>query len=335
MPDSPDRAIAAALDWLVVRDAPESAVAAHEFGRAESPEPARRWVRWIVDRERNGSWNDDLGATVRSLLLIRELREAASLREQDPAVGRALDWVRSRQGAPGAWTDGCTPERHRRGWCHHFAGGFYGLAGELPADDAPAAAAVTAVTVAGPGEPDEPTDDVPAGVDLPEGARTAGDAETRFALSATALRCTLLWRGGGTDARLHLEVLRRVVRGWESTRPEGLTTTGLLAAARVLVVSPAPSDREAATEALEMVAGHQRGDGSWVDADPFHALAVFTEALESGIGSTRVATAVDYGAQLLAATQHEDGSWGPEHGARRALIGLRALRRWGQPTPGS
>lgn len=311
MSDSVERAIEAALAWLMVRDAPESAVAAHEFGRAESKEGARRWVGWIVDRERNGSWDSDLGATLRSLLLIRELREAASLREQDPAVGRALDWVRSRQGAPGAWTDGCSPRRHSLGFCHHFAAGFFS-----PAD--------------GP-----PEDLSAAGVELPEGVRATGDAEARFALSTSALRCTLLWRGGGTDTGLHLEALRRVVRGWESARPEGLTSTALLAVARALATSPAPVDREAAARGLEIVAGHQRGDGSWVDADPFHALAVFTEAQEAGIGGARAAAAVEYGARLLAATQRDDGSWGPEHGPRRALIGLRALRRWGRPPPES
>lgn len=320
MSENADRAIEAALEWLLVRDAPESAVAAHEFGRAESHEPARRWARWIVERERDGSWGD-LDETVRSLLLIREIREAATLREQDPAVGRGLDWVRSRQGAPGAWTDGCSPERHRHGWCHHFAAGFY-------------SPAVPDVEITG-GDP--PSEDAPSGsgVDLPEGARTAGDAEARFALSAAALRCMLLWRGGGTDTGLHLEVLRRVVRGWDVTRPVGLTTTGLLAAARALAASPAPVDREAAGAALEIVAGRQRGDGSWIDADPFHALAVFTDALDAGIGGPRVATAVEYGAGLLVATQRQDGSWGPEHGPRRALIGLRALRRSGRRPSGS
>lgn len=307
MTERASRTVEAALVWLRTRDAPEAAIAAHEAGRDASPEDARRWVRWIVDRERNGAWDGELPATLRSLGVLRELREAASLKEQDPAIGRALDWVRGRQGMAGAWTDDCSPARHRAGFCHHFAGGFFSPA----ASDA----------ILGP-------------LDLPSGVRTAGEAETRFALSAGALRCVLLWRGPGTDDRLHLEALRRVVAAWSEARPEGLTTNGLLAAIHALLASPDAVDRGAAARGLRAVAATQRGDGSWVDADPFHALDVFAAAAAAGVGGERVQTTLDYGARLLVAAQHGDGSWGPEHGPRRALIALRTLRRSGPPRPG-
>ncbi len=64
-----------------------------------------------------------------------------------------------------------------------------------------------------------------------------------------------------------------------------------------------------------------------MDADPFHALAVFGDAAVVGVDDDRTDRALEYGAQLLVAAQHGDGSWGSEHGPRRALIGLRALRR--------
>lgn len=302
-----DRAVTATLEWLQAQDAPESAIAAHEAGRATSADDARRWVRWIVGNARNGAWDDDLLATVRALRTLRELRDAASLVEQDPAVGRGLDWVRGRQRAPGAWTDGCSPARHRRAFCHHFAAGFYSPA---------------------------PPDGVLTDMELPSGAPLAGDAEARFAISAVALRCTLLWRGTGTDARLHLEVLRRVVDRWADEQPEGLTTTALLAAVHALLASPETMDRETAVRGLRIVAGQQRGDGTWIDADPFHALAVFIAAADAGVGGDRVEAALEYGARLLAASQRSDGSWGPEHGTRRALIGLRTLRRRGPRTAG-
>ncbi len=252
--------------------------------------------------ERGGAWDDDLLATVRALLTLRELREAASLKELDPGIGRALDWVRGRRRQPGAWTDGCTPERHQRGFCHHFAAGFYSPGTAPPVD---------------------PT--------LPGGAQLTGVAEARFAISAAALRCMLLWRGRGTDARLHLEALRRVVEGWD-TPPAGLTTTALLAATRALLASPDAADRDAAAGALTRVAGRQRADGSWTDTDPIFAMAAFHDAMAVGVGGERVASTLEYGARLLTATQRSDGSWGPDDGARRALIGWRTLRAAG---PGS
>lgn len=300
MSASMDASADAALAWLTEQDAPESAIAAHEFGGARSKEETRRWVRRILDQEREGAWSDGLLDTAGALITLHELRHAAQLKEQDPAIGRALDWMRSRQGRPGAWTDGCDPDRHRQGLCHHFAGGFFSA-----------------------GSPYAQMDPVV----LPSGAGVDGDDQVRFVASAVALRCTLFWRGLGTDARLHLSVLRRVVGRWSAARPPGLTTTGLLCAVRALVQSPDDRDREAAEEGLRVVAGTQRGDGSWLDVDPFHALAVFGEAAAVGIGGERAADALDHGAWLLSASQQEDGSWGPEHGARRALIALRTLRR--------
>ena len=295
-----DRPAEAALAWLVEQDAPESAIAAHEHGRTRSKEAARRWVRRILDQERDGGWSDGLLATATALITLHELRRAATLKEQDPAIGRALDWIRARQGRPGAWTDGCSEARHAGGFCHHFAGGFFS-AGSPYAQMSP--------------------------VELPSGAGVVGDGEIRFVASAVALRCTLLWRGRGTDAGLHLAVLRPLVTRWAEAPPSGLSTTGLLCAVRALVHSPDERDREAAEAGLRVVAGKQRGDGSWLDADPFHALAVFVEAAEVGVGGKRAADALDYGARLLRASQREDGSWGPEHGARRALIALRTMRR--------
>lgn len=297
---SPEAALSAAADWLVAQDAPEAAIAAHEVGAADSKDDARRWVRRIVDGEKDGAWGGELLATARALLLLHELRQAAALKEQDPAIGRALDWVRDREGRPGAWTDGCSPDRHRRGLCHHFAGGFFS-----------------------PAPPDASLGEV----DLPEGARTSGETESRFAVSAVALRCTLLWLGEGTTARVHLDALHRVVRLWPEAPPDGLTTTALLAAVHALLGSETERDRGAAETAVRIVAGRQRGDGSWLDADPFHALAVFGTAAAAGVGGDRAERALGHGARLLVAAQREDGSWGPEYGARRALIGLRTLRR--------
>lgn len=295
-----DRNAIAAMEWLAEQDAPEAAIAAHELDIAESTADGERWVRRVLGPVRGGAWDADLVATVQALDTVRELQRAASLTERPPAIGQALDWLHSRQGSPGAWTDGCDPERHRQGFCEHFAGGFFS-----------------------PTAPDSMLDEVM----VAPGIRVVGDAQVRFVTSALALRCLLLWRGAGTDARLHLEVLRRLVARWPEGPPPGLGTTALLAALRALIASTADLDREAADEGIRLVAGTQRGDGSWADADPFHALAVFDDAAAAGVGGDRTTKALEHGAQLLRASQRADGSWGSDYGPRRALIGLRALRR--------
>lgn len=295
-----DRNAEAALAWLAEQDAPESAIAAHELDIAESKTDAEQWVRRVLDGERDGAWDDDIIATVQALDTIRELRRTASLPEQPPGIGRALDWLHRRQGSPGAWTDGCDPERHRQGFCEHFAGGFFS-----------------------PGASDSMLDEVV----IAPGTIVVGDSQVRFVTSALALRCLLLWGGAATDARLHLEVLRRLVGRWPQGSPPGLGTTALLAALHALIASSDDLDRKAADEGIRLVAGTQRGDGSWADADPFHAMAVFDDATTVGVGGDRAANALEHGARLLRASQRADGSWGSDYGPRRALIGLRTLRK--------
>lgn len=298
---SVERSRAAALEWLRTQDSPESVIAAHEAGIAEDDRDARRWVRRIVDEQgSDGAWADDLIATATRLMTLREIREAAGLREQDPAVGRALDWLRSRRGVTGAWSDGCNPDRHRRGLCHHFLGGFFS-----------------------PGPPELPLDQAT----LRSGVHVPGDTQVRFVGSATALRCLLQWSEPGTDARLHLEGLRRLVVAWSDTSPAELGTASLLAAVHALLLSTDPEDREAADRGLRVVAGKQRGDGSWVETDAFQALEVFGLADEVGVAPERSRQALWHGARLLTSTQNHDGSWGGEHGARRALIASRTLDR--------
>ena len=298
-----ERAAAAALAWLGTQDSPESEIAAHESGTAESEEGARRWVRrFLDDQATDGSWGGDLASTARTLLTLRELREAASLREQDPGIGRALDWLRRRRGAPGAWTDGCGEERHARGICHHFAGGFFS-----------------------PGPPELRLQDER----LHAGAEVTGEADVRFAASVTALRAVLAWGEPGGDAALHLAVLRRLV-GQESPSPAELGATALLEALQGLLQSPSDDDRAAAEGGIAAAAGRQRGDGSWVGLDPFHALEVFGRAARREIAPERATRALWHGARLLASTQQGDGSWGRDQGPRRALIAIRTFRQVGR-----
>lgn len=299
--ESVDRAVAAAQAWLSTRDAPEPVILSHEMGLTDGPDEAARWVRWILhDQAPDGSWAAELLATASALLTVQELREAAGLVERDPAINRGLDWLRSRRGAPGAWTEGCDPERHDRGLCHHFMTGFFS-----------------------PGPADEPCEEAW----LRGGLRLSGDREIRFATSAVALRCVLAWDAGGADARLHLAGLRRIVGEWDEYVPAGLSTASLLTAVHALLRSPEPEDRAAAERGLRVVSGRQRGDGSWVDADAFQALEVFGAAIDAGVAVEQCRRSLWHGARLLIASQQADGSWGRAHGARRALIAWRTFRR--------
>lgn len=294
------RSRAAARDWLLAQDAPEAVIAAHEGGTAEDQDAATRWVRRLLDgQDSHGSWGGDLMATACALMTLEEIRTAAALREQDPGVGRALDWIRARRSVPGAWSDGCTPRRHGLGLCHHFLGGFFS-----------------------PAPPEVPMEDVA----LRNGVAATSDGEARFIASATALRCMLPWTRATGDARLHLEGLRRVVDSWPELSSLRLTTASLLAAIHVLLQSPVAEDRAAAGRGLRLVGGKQRGDGSWVDMDPFQALEVFAQARAEDVGGEQAHGALWHGARLLTSTQKADGSWGGDRPARRVLIAWRTLR---------
>ncbi len=299
--DALDQALAASQAWLLDQEAPEAVVLAHEAGADVPRTNARHWVSRVLGEQRDdGSWGGDLLRTIDSLLTIQELRTAARLVEQDPGVARAHDWIRGRRGLPGTWADGCSSDRHRQGLCHHFSGGFYS-----------------------PADPDV----MQPGARLRCGAEVAGDGELRFVASALALRCVLGAGREGQDDRLHLAGLRQVVRVWAENRPGDLSVGGLLAAIHALIASDHPADRDAAQAGLRLVGSKQRGDGSWVETDAFQALDVIGTAVAAGIDVDRMNQALWHGARLLVSSQQKDGSWGRDHGPRRALIGWRTLRR--------
>jgi hypothetical protein len=300
-PSSVERAFLAAQAWIGEQDAPETVIAAHEAGASDSNTAARRWINRILDEQDPvGSWGGDLLWTAEALLTIQELRDAAGVVEQEPSVGLAHDWIRSRRSMVGNWAGGCTPDRHRDGLCHHFIGGFFS-----------------------PGPPEVPF----AEARLRCGARLTGDSEIRLVASAMALRCLLRWGGGGRDDGLHLDALQRLVRHWGAAKTPGLSTGSLLAALHALIASGRPQDVDAVEWGLRTVGGKQRGDGSWVETDAFQALDVIGAAADADIASDQMRRALWHGARLLIASQQADGSWGPAHGPRRALIAWRTFRR--------
>lgn len=298
---SVERALAAAQAWLASQQTPESVIASHEAGLATSNAGAKRWIARILSaQDARGAWGGDLLATAEALLTIQELRLAGDVLEQDPAVGRAHDWIASRRGVPGTWADGCSPARHSQGLCHHFIGGLY----------SPAPPEVSC-----------------AEAHLRCGAPLSSDSEVRLVASVTALRCALSWDVRARDDALHLAALRRLVRIWGDHPPAGLSTGALLAAIHALIVSGSEEDHEVAKLGLRLVCGKQRGDGSWVETDAFQALDVISAAVDAGVSPERMRRALWHGARLLIATQQGDGSWGPDHGSRRGLIAWRAFSR--------
>jgi hypothetical protein len=298
-----ERAVGRCLEWLLGRDAPEAALAAHESGRASSDSAARGWIRAILDeQDGEGSWAGDLLRTAEALDAMEDLRSAAGIGEIDPGIGLGLDWIRDRRGQPGSWADGCSPERHDLGLCHHYVGG--------------AIAAAPPEVVCGEAR-------------LRSGARVQGDMEVRLVASATALRSLLAHGPAGRDDRLHLDSLRRVVGAWGRQGPLGFGTAALLSSVHALVSADrgVEADREAVDRGLRIVSGRQRGDGSWVDADAFQALEVLGAIVDRGMVPDAARRALWHGARLLIATQQGDGSWGESYGERRALIAWRTFRR--------
>jgi hypothetical protein len=252
----------------------------------------------------DGSWGGSLLQTAESLLWLADLLEAAGRPLVDPAAARALAWLKTRRGAPGRFGDGCTPRDHELGFCHHFLGGFFA-----------------------PG----PSESSLGGLELACGVRIERDAFARLVASTVALQSSLRWGVRGPDVELHLDGLRRIVRLWERWENCIFPQSVLLAASAALLDAEPPNGHgnapdETILRAIACIAGAQRADGSWPDADVFQVLDVLHAAAARGYLMREVVAAIRRGAELLAFSQQEDGTWdGRRAVPRRTLIGWRTL----------
>lgn len=278
----------------------ESFIARREAGVAEVE--ATQTAGALVDellthQSADGSWGDNLVLTAEALLLLADLRPFdADARE---GVARALAWLRGRQGAPGSWSDVCTPDRHAAALCHHFATGFFS-----------------------PG----PRDTSFGGTVLATGAQLPGDDDARLALSALALRAVLAYRRPSQDDLLQIEALRRVAAFLFRDRT-GISTPAAVSVLATLAIAPrTPAHVAAVHGALSRLAGLQRGDGSWPGAEMFHVADALLVAVANGYGSPLFDAAIARSVEMLILTQQPDGSWGSDAGPYRLLTGWRTLR---------
>lgn len=251
----------------------------------------------LTHQSADGSWGGSLGLTAEALLLLGDLRPFDS--DVGVSVARALAWVRTRQRAPGAWAQECSPDRHAAGLCPHFTTGFFS-----------------------PG----PASHSLAGYALSTGARFTTDDDARLALSALALRVILQYQKPLTDDLLHIEALRRLADFLFRDRTSIATPAAVTVLATLVVLPRSASHLATVHGALSRLAASQRGDGSFPGGEMFHVADTLLLATRSGYGSPLFDAALERTAMVLAMTQQHDGSWGNDAGPYRLLIGWRTLR---------
>jgi hypothetical protein len=246
----------------------------------------------------DGSWGGSVVLTAEALLLLYELDMPVSMRT---VVERAQHWLRGRRNVEGAYTQGCSPERHELALCEHFAGGFF----------APASYSVDLT-----------------GASLTNGLTFQTDTDARLGISALALHAMRRWSRASIDDSLHLAALHRIVtaaaRGYIPEIPLHTMTLVLTA----LALGPrTPEFISVLHGSLTKITGYQRADGSWQGAEPFHVADLYLYATKAGYGSPVFDAAIVRTAELLVHTQNPDGSWGQDTtGPYRLLTGWRTLR---------
>lgn len=210
----------------------------------------------------------------------------------EPGTAQFISWILPLAGQPGAFGEGCHPARHEQKACDHYLAGFF-----APAPDTERLAPIT----------------------TPCGKTFRAEAQARFAVSCLALRAVLM---AGLAARAsvkkHLTSLSLLADVW--TDWSGYWAPDLvIAALHPLGISP-PVYRGATLKAAQFIANNQQGDGTWPNADLFHALESLMVA-NTPAARSAVARAVP----ALVAMQRKDGAFGATAQEERALIGLRAM----------
>lgn len=282
----------------------DALLARREAGRPLEDDEAR--AREIAARLRDdqgpeGAWDASLVRTAEMLILLAELFPDGAAGSVESMAERAVAWLRSRRGGPGRYGEGCTPDRHRLGLCHHFLGGFFA--------------------------PSPPVDSPGQDLHLDCGAVIPAGPAAQLVASSRALRAFLTWGLLGNDDRLHLEGLRRLA-AFDPLAPGTPAPIEALPEILVALLSAPPSAENdwAIRRGLTRLIQSQRADGSWPELEIFHILEMLLTAADRGYADRDLNAAMHRAAGLLAVSQQEHGSWERDTHPRRTRIGWRALR---------
>lgn len=211
---------------------------------------------------------------------------------QEPGTARLITWVLGLAGKPGAFGEGCHPARHEQKACDHYLAGFF-----APAPETERLAPIT----------------------LPCGKTFRAEAAARFAVSCLGLRAVLMaGLAGRASVKKHLTSLSLLANEWNDW--SGYYAPDLIITALYPLAIAPPVHRGATLKTAVFIGENQESDGTWKNADFFHALESLLAA-DTPPARKAVARAVP----ALVAMQRKDGAFGATAQEERALIGMRAL----------
>lgn len=231
------------------------------------------------------------GGVVPTIWRLHELLDLGC-DKSDPAWNRLVGWVVDLQRRPGAFSEGCAPARHSYRACRHFISGFF--------SPAPPEQRITPIM-------------------LPNGKVYRAEPAARFAISCLALRAVL--RAGLGDRQQiehHTMSLIQMQQQWEEWN--GYFAPDVIIAGVHSLALASPAQRRLMPRLGDGIVAHQADDGTWPNADLFHAL----DALLA-VGSPAARQAIRRATPVLLSRQRVDGSFGSTAQQERALIALRAL----------